>query len=65
MSKKHEPGMAYDMKKLNKVFAFLSIIFLAVTFWVFLDDFVRPWKAVQLKGMKVKQALLVYDLQAH
>ena len=59
MSKKHEPGMAYDMKTLNKVFAFLSIIFLAVTFWVFLDDFVRPWKAVQLKGMKVKQAKII------
>lgn len=64
MSKKHEPGMAYDMKTLNKVFAFLSIIFLAVTFWVFLDDFVRPWKAVQLKGMKVKQAKIDRDLAA-
>lgn len=55
MSKKHEPGMAYDMKKLNKIFAFLSIGLLAVTFWVFLDDFVRPWKAVQIKGMKITQ----------
>ncbi len=56
MSKKHEPGMAYDMNKLNKIFAFLSILLLITTFWVFLDDFVRPWKAVQLKGMKVTQA---------
>jgi mono/diheme cytochrome c family protein len=62
MSKKLEPGMAYDMKKLNKVFAFLSILFLAVTFWVFLDDFVRPWKAVQIQGLKVKQAKIDKDL---
>lgn len=58
MSKKHEPGMAYDMKKLNKVFAFLSVLFFAVVVWVFLDDYIRPWKIVQLEAMKIKEQKL-------
>lgn len=55
MSKKIEPGMAYDMSKLNKIFAFLSILLLLTVFWVFLDDYLRPWKAVQIKAMKIKR----------
>lgn len=55
MSKKHEPGMAYDMEKLNKIFAFLSIIFLITTIWVFLDDYMRPWKKYQIEAMQVKR----------
>lgn len=50
--------MAYDMKKLNVVFAFLSVLFLAVVVWVFLDDYIRPWKFVQLEAMKIKQEKL-------
>lgn len=56
--KKHDPGMAYDTKKLNKVFAFLSILFLMVVVWVFLDDYIRPWKAVQIEALKIKQEKL-------
>ncbi len=56
--KKLEPGMAYDTNKLNKLFAFLSILFLMVTIWVFLDDYIRPWKAVQVEAMKIKQQKL-------
>jgi mono/diheme cytochrome c family protein len=63
MSKKHEPGMAYDMKKLNKVFALLSVVFFAVVIWVFLDDYIRPWKVVQLEAMKVKQEKLQEKLK--
>lgn len=63
MSKKTEPGMAYDMSKLNKVFAFLSVIFLMTTIWVFMDDFIRPWKKVQLDAMKIKRAKLEKDLE--
>jgi mono/diheme cytochrome c family protein len=55
MSKKIEPGMAYDTAKLNKVFAFLSILFLATVVWVFLDDYLRPWKAVQVEALKIKR----------
>lgn len=58
MSKKHEPGMAYDMKILNKVFFFLSLALLLSTFWMFLDDYVRPWKKVQMGAMEVKRNLL-------
>ncbi len=58
MSKKHEPGMAYDMSKLNKIFAFLSVALLITTFWVFLDDYIRPWKAVQLEAMQIRQQKL-------
>src|SRR5690606_8569344 len=58
MSKKHEPGMAYDMSKLNKIFAFLSVGLLITTFWVFLDDYLRPWKAVQLEAMQIRNQKL-------
>lgn len=64
MSNKNEPGMAYDTKKLNKVFAFLSILFLITTFWVFLDDYMRPWKAVQVEAMKIKKQKLEEKLAA-
>ncbi len=55
MSKKHEPGMAYDMKKLHKWFAVFSLILLFSTIWVFLDDYIRPWKAIQVEAMKIEK----------
>jgi mono/diheme cytochrome c family protein len=61
MSKKLEPGMAFDTAKLNKIFAFLSLIFLATTFWIFLDDYLRPWKKIQVDAMKIRQQKL--DIQ--
>jgi mono/diheme cytochrome c family protein len=58
MTEKHEPGMAYDMKKLNKVFAFLSVLLLVTVGWVFLDDYLRPWKKVQIEAEAIKQKKL-------
>lgn len=58
MSENREPGMAYDMGKLNKVFAFLSIIFFITVLWVFLDDYIRPWKKVQVEAIQIKRAKL-------
>ncbi len=55
MTEKHEPGMAYDMKKLNKVFAFLSVLLLMTVGWVFLDDYLRPWKKVQIEAEAIKR----------
>ncbi|MCR9203450.1 MAG: c-type cytochrome [Halobacteriovoraceae bacterium] len=57
--KKLEPGMAYDTQKLNKIFFFLSILFLMTTVWVFLDDYIRPWKAVQVEAMKIRKEKLL------
>jgi mono/diheme cytochrome c family protein len=64
MSKKHEPGMAFDMQKLNKIFAFLSVAFLMTVVWLFLDDYIRPWKAVQVKGMKIKKEKIAKKIEA-
>jgi len=64
MSKKNEPGMAYDMQKLNKVFAFLSVIFLLTVIWVFLDDYMRPWKAVQLEARQIKREKLAKSIES-
>ncbi len=50
-----EPGMAYSMPKLHKVMAILSFIFLVTTLWVFLDDYMRPWKAYQVEALKIKR----------
>ena len=55
MSKKNESGMAYNMEKLNKVFFFLSLAFLMTVLWVFLDDYIRPWKAIQVKAIKIER----------
>ena len=62
MTKKHEPGMAYDMKKLNKVFAFLSFLLLITVIWMFLEDYMRPWKAVQIEGQAIKKEKIRKDL---
>jgi len=56
MSKKLEPGMAFDMKKLHKVFALMSILALLTVLWVFLDDYLRPWKAIQVKAIRMERA---------
>ncbi len=56
--KKHEPGMAYNTKFLNKLFAVFSVLFLLTTIWMVLDDYIRPWKAVQMKGFEVKEQVL-------
>ena len=55
MSKQNEPGMAYNTGKLNKVFFFLSLGLLITVLWVFLDDYIRPWKAFQIKAMKIER----------
>jgi len=59
---KREPGMAYDTKKLNKIFAILSVVFLISVLWLFLDDYIRPWKAVQIKGLEIKREFLAREL---
>lgn len=52
---KREPGMAYDTKTLNKVFAVVSVLFLFVVIWMVLDDYIRPWKAVQVKALDIEK----------
>ncbi|MBC7428254.1 MAG: c-type cytochrome, partial [Bacteriovorax sp.] len=50
-----EPGMAYNMSKLHKVMAILSFIFFVTTIWVFLDDYLRPWKGYQVEAQKIQR----------
>lgn len=52
---KREPGMAYDTKVLNKIFAVVSACFLLVVIWMVLDDFIRPWKVVQIKALDIEK----------
>ncbi|MFA5582879.1 MAG: hypothetical protein WDA09_01590, partial [Bacteriovoracaceae bacterium] len=52
---KREPGMAYDTKVLNKIFAVVSVCFLLVVIWMVLDDFIRPWKVVQIKALDIEK----------
>jgi cbb3-type cytochrome oxidase cytochrome c subunit len=52
---KREPGMAYDTKVLNKIFAVVSVIFLFVTIWMVFDDYIRPWKAIQVKALDIEK----------
>ena len=55
MSENKEPGMAYSMPKLHKIMAVLSFIFFVTTVWVFLDDYIRPWKAIQIEALQIKR----------
>src|SRR5690554_678103 len=55
---KREPGMAYDTKVLNKIFAVVSVCFLLVVIWMVLDDFIRPWKVVQIKALDIERQKL-------
>ena len=64
MAEDKEPGMAYNMKFLNRIFAILSVLFLFVVIWVFLDDFVRPWKVVQLEAQKIKRKKIEEKIKA-
>ncbi|MBC7541060.1 MAG: c-type cytochrome [Bacteriovorax sp.] len=64
MSEKKEPGMAYNMPKLHKVMAILSFIFFVTTVWVFLDDYIRPWKAIQVESLQIKRRHLEQDIKA-
>ena len=58
MSKQNEPGMAYNTQKLNKVFFFFSLGLLMTVLWVFLDDYIRPWKSYQIKAMKIEREII-------
>lgn len=63
MSKKHEPGMAYEMKKLHKYFAAFSLVLLFSVIWVFLDDYIRPWKAYQIEAMKIEKKKIAKQIE--
>jgi mono/diheme cytochrome c family protein/cytochrome c2 len=58
-----EPGMAYNMSKLHKVMAILSFIFFVTTIWVFLDDYMRPWKGYQVEALKIQRRHLEAKIQ--
>jgi mono/diheme cytochrome c family protein len=55
MSENKEPGMAYSMPKLHKVMAILSFIFFVTTVWMALDDYLKPWKAIQIEALQIKR----------
>jgi cbb3-type cytochrome oxidase cytochrome c subunit len=55
MSENKEPGMAYSMPKLHKIMAILSFVFFVTTIWVFLDDYIRPWKAYQIEALQIQR----------
>jgi mono/diheme cytochrome c family protein len=55
MSENKEPGMAYSMPKMHKIMAILSFIFFITTMWVFLDDYIRPWKAIQVEALQIQR----------
>jgi len=61
---KREPGMAYNTKTLNKIFAVIAVIFFITVLWMFLDDFIRPWKAVQIKSLDVEREVLSAKIAA-
>ncbi len=55
--------MAYDMAKLNRIFALLSFFLLVTTLWVFLDDYIRPWKVIQIEAQQIEKRHLLEQMQ--
>ncbi len=64
MSENKEPAMAYSMPKLHKIMAILSFIFFVTTVWMFLDDYIKPWKAIQVESLQIKRRHIENDLKA-
>lgn len=64
MSENKEPGMAYSMPKMHKIMAILSFIFFITTMWVFLDDYIRPWKAIQVEALQIKRRHTEEEIKA-
>lgn len=60
---KKEPGMAYNTKNLNRIFAILSVIFLFTVIWVVMDDYIRPWKKVQVDALEIKKEVTLAKLK--
>ena len=63
MPPQREPGMAYNMTKLNRLFAFLSFFLLTTVLWVFLDDYIRPWKIIQLEAGEIEKKKLLEQIE--
>ncbi len=42
-----KPDRHYDFRRLNMVFAFCAIALLAITIWMVVDDYAKPWKRYQ------------------
>ena len=55
--------MAYDTKKLNVVFVFLAFLLLMSTLWLFLDDYIRPWKKIQLDALQIKREKIQKEIK--
>jgi mono/diheme cytochrome c family protein len=64
MSENKVPGMAYKMPKLHKVMAILSFIFFVTTVWVFMDDYIRPWKGFQVEALQIKRRHTEEEIKA-
>ncbi len=59
------PESHYDPKKLDKIFAIVSVILLVSLFGIFAKDFSREWKAYQreFRNLEVEKALVKLDAQ--
>jgi chromosome segregation ATPase len=42
-----KPDRHYDFRRLNMVFAFCALALLAITIWMVVDDYAKPWKRYQ------------------
>ena len=42
-----KPDRHYSFKSLNVVFAFSALALLAITVWMVVEDYAKPWKRYQ------------------
>ena len=57
------PDRHYDFKSMNVVFAISSLAFLAITLFMVLRDYARPWKRVQAEFRDLDRAAATKQLE--
>src|SRR5690606_41298363 len=53
----------HDALPIYKIFAVISVCFLLVVMWMVFDDYIRPWKAVQIKALDIEKQKLLEQIK--
>ncbi len=61
---KKTPDRHYNFRGLNMVFAWSSLLLLAVTVWMVVADYAKPWKRLQAEFRDLERKQLVSELEA-
>lgn len=61
---KKAPDRHYDFRSTNVVFAWSVLVMLAVTIWMMVDDYAKPWKQLQSRFRTLEREKLAAEAEA-